>query len=359
MPITSETVALAEQLRRAVNTIVDATTRSLTAAWVRAWDGVVFEVVAAIGELLQLGGDRWPSRAQIFRTGRALGALDVVASTLERLAHLTRTEAVRAAAQAAQLGADAQGPLIASQLPYGSTQAYAARYRRQQPDTIDAIVRRTAEQINARTWPLSAQATERMKRELVRGVVVGDNPRAAAARMVSKLEGEFNGGLARALTISRTEILGVHREAAEIGQQDHADVLDGWRWSATLSVRTCASCLALHGTLYPLSTPGPHDHQNGRCSRLPVTKSWAELGFDDIPEPPDVLPDARAWFDGLPVADQERIMGPRRLELLNAGDVTWDDLPGLRTTPEWRDSFGTRPVHDLERIAKQRAHNAA
>jgi hypothetical protein len=54
-----------------------------------------------------------------------------------------------------------------------------------------------------------------------------------------------------------------------------------------------------------------------------------------------------------------QIMGRRRLDLLRSGDIEWEDLPELRTTPEWRDSYGVRPVKDLERIAKQRRNGAA
>jgi hypothetical protein len=247
-------------------------------------------------------------------------------------------------------------------MPYGSTHALMARYRVQKLDEIDAIVRRTAEQINARHWPLADEATERMKRELVRGVVVGDNPRDAAARMVRNLEGEFNGGLARALNLARTEIIAAHREAAQIGQERHEDVLDGWVWMCELNAsrgRTCPACLALHGTVHPLSEPGPKGHQQCRCSRAPKTKSWADLGFDDIDEPDDLVPDGRALFDSLPEAEQVEIMGRRRLALLRSGDITWEDLPELRTTSGWRDSWGTRSIRDLERIARQRRNGAA
>lgn len=361
MAITAETLRIAEQLRSQVGFIVDNVTRSLTSAWVRAWDEVAWEAVAAIGELLQIGDGKWPSRRQIERTARAVRALDVIGATLGRLAALTRSQTVAGAAEAARLGLQAQGDLIASQLPYGSTQQMAARYRIQQPDAIDAIVRRTAEQINAKHWPLADEATKRMKQELIRGVVVGDNPRTAAARMVKNLEGEFNGGLTRALNLSRTEILDVHRSSAEIGQETHEDVLAGWVWHCELNTsrgRTCPACFALHGTVHPLSEPGPIDHQQGRCSRTPRTKSWADLGFD-IDEPDDLIPDARAIFDALPEAEQVAIMGRRRLELLRSGEIAWEDLPELRTTPEWRDSYGVRPVKDLERIAKQRERRAA
>lgn len=354
MPITSDTIRLVEEMRRAVGSILADVTRSLVRAWVRAWDQMALEVAAGITELLQAGEGRWPSRRQIEQTARAMSALDVIAAALTRLADLVRTQTTAGAQDAARIALDGQGDLIASQLPYGSTLAAAARYRRQLPDTIDAIVRRTAEQIHAKHWPLADEATKRMKQELIRGVVVGDNPRTAAARMLRNLEGTFNGGLSRALNLSRTEIISAHREAATIGQADHEAVLDGWTWHAELrGVRTCPSCWAKHGTVYPLSEPGPIDHQQGRCSRTPKTKSWAALGFD-IDEPPDETPNARDVFDALPQADRLKIMGPRRLELLDSDAIDWADLPQLRTTSGWRDSYGTRPVRDLERIAKQR-----
>ncbi|MFI7448087.1 hypothetical protein ACIBQX_11365 [Nonomuraea sp. NPDC049714] len=362
MAITSETIRIVEQMRQAVSSIVDSTSRSLVSAWVRAWDQIALDVVEAIGELLQIGDGAWPSRRQIQHTARVVRALDVIGATLERLADLTRTETIEAARLAAKVALDAQNPLVASQLPYGSTKALAANYKVQQPDAIDSIVRRTAEQIHARHWPLADEATERMKRELVRGVVVGDNPRTAAARMVKNLEGEFNGGLTRALNLARTETLDAHREAAEIGQEQHGDVLAGWVWMCELNSsrgRTCPSCWARHGTVHPLTEPGPIDHQQGRCSRTPKTKSWADLGFEGIDEPDDLIPDARAIFNALPEAEQVQIMGRRRLDLLKSGDVEWEDLPELRTTPEWRDSYGVRPVKDLERIAKQRRSSAA
>lgn len=353
MPVTHETLRLVEQMRRAVGSILDSVTRTLVAAWVRAWDQAAIDVAAGIAEVLQAGDGTWPSRRTIERTARMMSALDVIADALAKLADLTRTQTVASATEAARVALDGQGELIASQLPYGSTQAFAARYRRQQPDTVDAIVRRTAEQINARYWPLADEATTAMKRELVRGVVVGDNPRTAAARMLRNLEGEFNGGLTRALNLARTETLDAHRQAAETGQQDHADVLDGWIWHAELNSsrgRTCPSCWAQHGTVHPLTEPGPIDHQQGRCSRTPKTKSWAELGFD-IPEPGDVLPDARQVFDSLPEQERLAIMGRRRLDLLDSGAIAWADLPQLRTTRGWRDSYGIRPIKDLERLA--------
>ena len=42
--------------------------------------------------------------------------------------------------------------------------------------------------------------------------------------------------------------------------------------------RVCCSCLALHGTEFPLDET-LDDHPNGRCAMIPVTPSWSDLGF--------------------------------------------------------------------------------
>jgi hypothetical protein len=186
-----------------------------------------------------------------------------------------------------------------------------------------------------------------MWRSLIRGVSTGQNPRTVARLMINRLESEFNGGLARALNIARTEMLDAHREASRIRDEANASILGSWLWMCTFSTRTCPSCLSKHGTEYPITEPGPLDHQSGRCTRVTVTKSWRDLGIDR-PEPRGrSLPDAREWFASLPERDQLAIMGRTRLDLLLSGEIEWDELSTLRTTRGWRDSFGVTPLRDL------------
>lgn len=109
----------------------------------------------------------------------------------------------------------------------------------------------------------------------------------------------------------------------------------------------------MHGTHHPLTQPGPWDHQQGRCGRVPKVKSWEELGIPGI-EPADVLPDAQRRFAALPVRDQLAIMGPGRLALLNSWRVGWSDLPARRETPAWRPSYVPRPVRELQALADRR-----
>lgn len=354
MPITRQTLRLVARMRAAVSRITDDLTRALTAAWVLAWDDLAPLFLAAVNDLITVGDGGWPARGTVLRARRTLIALEQTAIELDRLAAQVRRDIPVAAGEAAWVALNGQEEIISSQLPYGATLPAAVRHRRHFADAVDAIVRRTAEQVHVRAWRLEDAAIEAMKRELVRGVVTGDNPRTAAAAMVKRVEGQFNGGLSRAMVIARTEVLDAHRHAAQVGQEAHADVLDGWVWHAEVTgpsrTRTCPSCWAMHGTLHPLSEPGPLDHHQGRCSRMPKTKSWVDLGFD-IDEPPDELPDARAIFDSLPPKEQLQIMGSVRLQLLKDGEITWSDLSTRRSTRGWRDAYHVTPISDL---AKER-----
>lgn len=356
MPITRQTLRLVARMRASVSHITDELTRGLTAAWVLAWDDLAQLFFDAVYELLTTNPDGWPARGTVLRAQRTIRAMEQASVELGRLAAQVRRDVPAAAMQAAQLAMDGQEAIISSQLPHGATLPAQARHRQHLPDALDTIVRRTAEQVTVRSWHLEPAATEAMKRELVRGVVTGDNPRDAARAMVKRVEGQFNGGLSRAMVIARTEVISAHREAAEVAQADHADVLDGWIWHAAVTgptaTRTCPSCWSKHGTLHPLSEPGPLDHHQGRCSRTPKTKSWADLGFD-IDEPPDELPDGKAIFDALPRAEQLQIMGAARLKLLDDGAVEWADLSQRRETPDWRPSYHVTPVRDLQRGADQ------
>ncbi|PZR55233.1 phage head morphogenesis protein [Xylanimonas oleitrophica] len=351
MAVNRETLRLARGMRVQLDRTVDAATRDMVAAWVKAWDDLAAQwetVVAELVEYTQENGT-WPPAWRIARAERVAQAVN---ATRDRLDDLTANAGVRILQDVPAItdaAAEWQARIIAAQMPRASVAgdyAVAATFDRLDAAALDAIVRRTTSQVTALTIPLSDEATDSMVRHLVRGVTVGDNPRTAARRMLRGLEGGFNGGLSRAMTIARTEMLDAHREASRAARRANADVLTGWQWIAELSHRTCPSCLAQHGSIHPVEEPGPIDHQNGRCTALPVTKSWADLGFD-IEEPESTLPDARAWFDSLPEKEQLAVMGPERLRLLRAGQIGWDDLSQRRSTPGWRDSYGVTPVRDL------------
>jgi hypothetical protein len=269
---------------------------------------------------------------------------------LRRLADMAGVLVVESGSKAVVAAAKAQAGLIASQMPKsaGTFAELSTRFDRVDQETLDAIVRRTTEQVTSLTQPLSNEATEAMLRALIQGVVVGENPRLAARQMLRRMEGAFNGGLSRALVIARTEILDAHRIGAASAQFLNMDVLQGWTWNAQLDKRTCPSCWAQHGSMHPLSDPGPMDHQAGRCSRTPVTKSWRSLGFA-VAEPPSAMRDAQAIFRSLSKSEQLGVMGPARLQALDRGAIEWRDLSVRRVTQGWRDSFVPASINTLRR----------
>lgn len=217
------------------------------------------------------------------------------------------------------------------------------------PDSLAAIVTRTTQQVHAGHWPLADDAVAAMKKNLVRGIAVGDNPRKVGARMVKDTESFFNGGLNRALNLARTEMMDAQRFASQASDDANSDVLKGWVWVTNLDRRTCIACAVMHGTEHKLSEPGPAGHQSCRCTRAPVTKTWAELGIPGVEDTKPALQDGQEWFDNLTPDSQLDVMGKsqKRLDAYLNGDVQWHELAATKHTPAWRDSIVPIPVRDL------------
>lgn len=154
---------------------------------------------------------------------------------------------------------------------------------------------------------------ERMAVALVSGIARGLNPRALVRESLAQ-------GLTMSLTTARTAQLWAYREATRASYMANRDIVSGWRWMATLGPRTCASCLAMHGTLHPVDEP-LNDHHNGRCVAAPVVPLAARLG---IPEPD--MGDAEAYLQALPEAQARAHLGAGVYEEWAAGRVKLADL---------------------------------
>lgn len=343
MATTEDTLRLVRELRAEVAQITDQRARQLVQAWVQAWDVVSGDFTDTVNELLAITPGEWPTAAQITRVLRARDLLNITQTRLETLAADAAVAISQDAAATAALGADPT--LYTTMLPPGA--GVVAGFNRVPVDAMDAIVSRITEQITSLTRPLSAEATQAMRLALIRGVAVGDNPRTVAAEMLARVEGAFNGGLTRALTISRTETLDAYRAGSRASRAANTDVVTGWRWLCDLSSRTCPACLSKNGSVHAATDPGPEGHPNCRCTAVPTTASWGDLGFTDIPEPADTFPDSRAWFDAQDPTVQAQIMGPARLAALRSGAASWEQLATKQTNTGWRDSWNTTPVRTL------------
>lgn len=339
MAITPRTLRIEDDLNQLLTGVTDTHTRLLVEAWVTAWDSVVSELDAAVTDLA-LGAERGRvTRTMVVRSQRAQAAMEATAQALDRLAQGTGVTISRDVQVVIDHAVRAEHDMIASQLTGVKRAELQATLVRADPAQIAAMVERATQRITALSLPIGPEASTAIRRELLRGIAVGENPRAAARRMVRGIEDRFNGGLTRALVISRTEMLDAARTAQQVTDAANADVLTGWTWVAHLDPSTCRSCVAMHGTVHALNEPGPLDHQQGRCARVPKTKTWAELGFAGITDPPDSTPDADAWFEALTADQQRGILGDTGYAAWLRGDYPRDAWTTRRTSDGWRDSM--------------------
>ena len=284
--------------------------------------------------------DKALSVGDLDRAARLDVSRRVIAEQILEAARATSQTLTPGARLAVENAASSQEELITSQLPHGLD----VGFRRPDPEALKAIVERATQQITVRTYYLSREAVTAMTRALRLGISGGLNPREAARRMVADVEGIFNGGITRALVIARTEMLDAHRAAARAVDLANRDVLAGWQWYAKLDSRTCPSCIAQHGTLHDIDEPGPLDHHQGRCTRLPKTKTWRELGFD-INEPSGLdFESGPDWFNRQPEETQRDILGPKRYEAWRAGGYPFSEWSKPRTSDGWRTAYHTGKV---------------
>ncbi|MGK2898836.1 MAG: minor capsid protein, partial [Burkholderiaceae bacterium] len=140
---------------------------------------------------------------------------------------------------------------------------------------------------------LPRMAAEEVAQSLIESVVLGRNPRRVAARVSDAI----GGNLARASTISRTETLRAYREGVIETYRKNAAELDGWVWISAADDRTCSTCWAMHGEVFPLDEPFG-SHPNCRCSAAPLVKN----------QPPPVVR-GETLFAQLDDAAQLRVLG--------------------------------------------------
>lgn len=179
------------------------------------------------------------------------------------------------------------------------------------------------------------------REKLTEGVALGRGTRTIARQ----LEHAFAGNLARALVISRTEVIGAYRRSALTSYQRSSDVLNGWVWVAELGKRTCAACIARHGSVFPLDEVFA-SHPACRCAPAPVTRSWAELGFPGIRETGLQLEPGEDWFDRQDVGLQREVLGPGKLAAYRSGRIRFADLAEPTSHPVWGPGLKERSLRD-------------
>ena len=356
MAINADTLAEESKALATLNARLDDKTRRLVTAWAITWDQVAGELEAAITELAAATDDGRVTRTMILRSQRLQAALAAVGDSLGLVVAQTNqiiTDDIRQGIEDAITAAER---MLATQLPAATAQVGGMLATQAtvggltvgvvaaDPVQVTAMVTRVTQRITKTTYPLAVEAQAAIRRELLRGIAVGANPRVSARRALRGIEDQWNGGLTRALTIARTETIDAHRAAAQVVHTANRDIVDRWEWTAHLDKRTCRACIAMHGERFDVTTPGPLGHQNCRCARVPVTKTWEELGFTGIKEPKSLQVDKAKWFNKLKVSDQRAILGDRGFDAWQAGVYPMDQWVKRQENTGWRDSYVTTPA---------------
>lgn len=178
---------------------------------------------------------------------------------------------------------------------------------------------------------LGPDASRATREALITGLATGQSPRVIARRV----RAAFGGNLARALRVSRTEVLRSYREATLRSYQANDDVVSGWIWYSALGARTCAACWAMHGTKHRLNER-LDDHPNGRCTAIPIVR-----GFEEE------VPSGATLFDQQPEEVQRKILGHAGYEVYRAGAVKLEDFVGRRRSREWGTIRYTRSLRAI------------
>lgn len=194
-------------------------------------------------------------------------------------------------------------------------------------------------------------ASIRMRETLITGLATGDHPYVIARHLTRQV----NIGFTRAALIARTETLRAYRESHRQTYQQNSHLVDSWVWHASLGPRTCAACLAMHGSVHPLAE-SMASHPACRCTQVPKTKTWRELGFNvsDENETSIQVPSGASEFAKWSISDQIKVLGPAAQAAYANGEVELQDFVRINTSPQWGSSVQVASLAQARRNAEQR-----
>jgi SPP1 gp7 family putative phage head morphogenesis protein len=192
------------------------------------------------------------------------------------------------------------------------------------------------------------EAAKGVKDALVTGVSLGNNPR----RIAPQVEQVLQVPRYRALVIARTEAARAYRTANLQTFKANDDVVKQWRWTSAKSIRSCAACLGMDGSLHDLDED-MGSHPSCMCVMSPLTKSWDEilspLGIDtsDISDTQPEYESGADWFDKQDEKTQRGILGSDKAYELYASGTPLKSFVGHASDQKWGDSIYQKPLKDM------------
>jgi SPP1 gp7 family putative phage head morphogenesis protein len=161
----------------------------------------------------------------------------------------------------------------------------------------------------------------------------------------------------QAATLARTITNRVSIKARETTMRENDDVVEAYKWVATLDSLTSLICAGRDGTIYKDNdkNPKPPAHFNCRSTITYVVKPEFDLGADIEGERPAIGPNGEItqvkdstsyaqWLRRQPAAFQDEVLGPGRADLFRKGT-----LPLSRFVDENGRELTLAELRDLDR----------
>lgn len=308
----------------------------LVQAYGRIYQGMQAEIRALLAQMQALNK---PTRGQLLRMTRLKALQAQIVTEMTSYGVIVENEAALGAKAAIeQAMRDSKG---LTQLALPGISAIDAQIMAQWNSLpVDAIEQAIA--FLGEGSPLQARWAEQMGQEvaqqvgeaMVEGIALGWNP----VKIAQGIRKQFGQGLNWALRNARTAQMWAYREASRASYMANAHIVKGWTWVSALDDRTCLACIAMHGSIHPL-TESLNDHYMGRCVSVPNTVSYRDLGFD-VDAPAQEIESGAAWFNTQPESVQREMMGPAKYDAWKAGLVGLDDMVATSSDPVYGDMIG-------------------
>jgi len=199
------------------------------------------------------------------------------------------------------------------------------------------------------------------------GVVLGQTIDQVASNITSLAPVQRR----QAATLARTITNRVSIKARETTMRENDDVVEAYKWVATLDSRTSLVCAGRDGQVYKDidKNPKPPAHFNCRSTITYVVKPEFDLGANIEGERPSIGPDGDVtlvndkttysqWLRRQPQAFQDEILGPGRAALFRKGTIPLDrfvdengrelSLAELRDLDRQMQGTGSAPTPEQE-----------
>lgn len=168
----------------------------------------------------------------------------------------------------------------------------------------------------ARVGQLAEYHVGRIADIILSAVANGRNPNETAS-LITQYFVTSQSPLQDAIRLARTTQLYSMREGTR--QVYAANGITEWLWSAAIGdIRTCIACIFMDGTIHPVSEL-LNDHHNGRCAPIPITPTWASLGYtsgEDL-----FFQTGEEWFLLQDTQTQEQLLGNQLYQAWDSGRI--------------------------------------